>query len=168
MFEEENILEDAYRALAAGDYINAYYLFSSYEEYTPFRIEGIQNYNYALIFIRLGEYDKALQRLKKALDAERKKFGFVARKDENMLVSINPEYRKLLQVQDQKGEFFAPLPDLGSRVIDYYQLCIHRMTAYCYYCMGNKDMLKMTLFDLIQEYGRENFSNFLHLVEEED
>lgn len=161
MFEEEKMMEDAYKALAAGDYINALYLFNQQE--SNGEIKGIHNYNYALIFIRRGCYDEALEKLDKALRDEKKKLFH--NKDESTIVSINKKYLELLNVEDREGSFFKPLPYINNRVVDYYQICIKRMMAYCYYRLGNMDMLKIIISELVQEYERENLVNFLKLIE---
>lgn len=160
--ENERIMEEAYKALASGDYINAFYLFNQNEMQYEGDKEVIYNYDYALIYIRMGSYDEALEKLDKALREEKNKL--FSKKDESTMVSLNKQYMKLLKEEDTEGSFFKPLPYIINRVADYYQICIKRMMAYCYYKIGDTDMLKIIISDLVQKYGKESFNNFLKLV----
>lgn len=160
--EKERAMEEAFKSLAAGDYINAFYLFNQHEIQGEGDMGEIYNYNYALIYIRMDCYDEALERLEKALREEKNNLFY--NKDESTMVSINKQYMKLLKQEDIEGSFFKPLPYIKNRVVDYYQICIKRMMAYCYYKLENTDMLKLIMSELIQEYGKESFDNFLELV----
>lgn len=164
MLETERMMEDAYKSLAAGDYINAFYLYNQQER--SGEIKGIHIYNYALIFIRQGRYDEALEMLDKALREEKKKL--FSNKGESTLVSVNRQYLELLREEDREGDFFKPLPYISDRVVDYYQICIKRMMVYCHYRMGNMGMFKMAMSELVQEYGEESFSDFTKLVRKEE